>query len=107
MKNSLMKNSKQQHAKFEEEGFGPKIVNVNYYAGLSIDSSQASSVSKSKAVQFGDLYGTDDNYSSSQFKKQNTKRVTFNLEPEIFLVESYKKYNKLSYHGGGCKCAIF
>ena len=35
------------------------------------------------------------------------KKVRFNLKPEIFHVESYKKYNQFDYKESCCECKVF
>ena len=92
---------------YGEEDFGPKIVAVNYYAGMSVDSSQASSVSKTKQLALGQMYGTDDGDGEKNREKFGERRVRFKKDPEIFLIKSYKKYNKKTYKSGGCRCVVF
>ena len=92
-----------------ESDFGPKIVSKNYYAfNSSVDSRlSVSKDPKRSSLKNSNLEGMKFGSSKSLKATREKKSVTFNLNPEIIYVKSYKLYNRTGSHKGSCFCKIF
>ena len=87
----------------DDLNFFPRVVNVNYNAyNCSVDSRY----SEPPGSRIGSMRklenGTDYPQGSS-----TKKTVTFNLNPEIVLIKSYKYFNRTGKHKQNCECKIF
>ena len=92
-----------------ETDLGPKIVMKNYYAFSSSTNSHVEETkdqrrSSLKNSKLEDIeLGSNTSLPATKVKKS----VQFNLNPEVFLVKSYKLYNRTGSNQTPCLCNIF
>ena len=91
---------------YDDLTFFPKVARINYNAyNCSVDSR----FSERPGSKLGSIKNTIENTKDTKDSNENEskKHVTFNLKPEIFLIKSYKLYNRTGEHKDNCQCQIF
>lgn len=105
LKNSVMSLNKTSDC-LNESDFGmPRIVKKGYIYNESIDSRVNEKINCDLIISndFNEEKSTDKEIYPSIKKKT----VTFNEDLEIFLIKSYKKYNRTGKHDNSCLCRLF
>ena len=97
----------QMDSNFDDLGFGPRIVNVNYNAyNCSVDSRYTEKPS-SKNVSNMKVEKMANGGQPLNAGGYSKKKVRFIEKPETFLIKSYKEYNRTGKHKSQCLCRAF
>ena len=116
IENSLSLHKKREMG--DEMPFGPRTVNINYNAyNSSIDSRMNDSRNSKPSLRNSEIdYGngiqgrladTMAGTRGDNTNKLDKRTVKFCLEPDVFLVKSYKKFNRTGKHNTSCLCKVF